>query len=275
MPASVMDSYEKVYRDIDRLAREMPGRIGKDFGTWGEVFDTPTVMTLHRFLRTDILKSLDYPVSTGKEANVFKATSGDGDDVAVKVYRVHTATFRHMARYIDGDPRFRNVPKSDHRSLVHAWARKEYRNLERFRDAGVDVPIPYKALNNCVIMEYLSSDEGPARTMKSQQPEDPAEAFVKLWDDYKRILERARSVHADFSEYNVLMVEGRPRIIDVGQGVLDRHPMALEFLERDMKNFSKYFAKLGVEAADEDALLAEARGIVRANENKAIEMEEL
>lgn len=269
-----MDTYEKVYRTIDRLAQEMPGRIGKDFGTWGEVFDAPTVMTLHRFLRNDVLATLDYPVATGKEANVFKATSGDGEDVAVKIYRVHTSTFRSMSTYIEGDPRFRNVPRGDHRALIYAWARKEYRNLERFRDAGVDVPIPYKALNNCIIMEYLAGPDGPAPAIRTSHLEDPQAAYDKLWDDYKRALKTARCVHADFSEYNVLMVDDTPRIIDVGQAVLDTHPMALEFLDRDMKNFARFFKKVGV-ATDPRALIEEAHAIVKANEEKELDVEEL
>lgn len=268
-----MDTYDKVYQAIDRLAQEMPGRIGKDFKTWGEVFDKPTVMTLHKFLRNDILKSIDYPINTGKEANVFKGTSGDGDDVAIKIYRVHTATFRNVLQYIEGDPRFRNVPR-DHRELVYAWCRKEYRNLERFREAGVDVPIPYKALNNVIVMEYLARADGPARTMKSQPPADAEAASAKLWEDYKRMLANARSVHADFSEYNVLMAEEGPRVIDVGQAVLDTHPMAAEFLQRDVKNFARYFKGRGV-ATDGEALLAEARGIVKANEGKELAAEEI
>lgn len=268
-----MDAYDKVYRTIDRLSAELPGRIGKDFATWGQVFDAPTVMTLHRYLRNDVLKSLDYPVSTGKEANVFKATSGEGDDVAVKVYRVHTGTFRRMATYIEGDPRFRKLPRHDHRALVHAWARKEFRNLERCREAGVDVPIPFKSLHNTVIMEYLARTDGPARTMKQESPEEPEAACDKLWDDYLRMVRNARSIHADFSEYNVLMVEGRPRIIDVAQAVLDTHPMALEFLARDVKNFCTYFRRHGV-ARDAKALLAEAEAIIEANATRPIDVEE-
>lgn len=268
-----MDTYDKVYRTIDRLAQDMPGRVGKDFGTWGEVFDAPTVMTLHKFLRNDILRSLDYPVSTGKEANVFKATSGEGDDVAVKIYRVHTATFRKMSKYIEGDPRFRKVP-NDHRELIYAWARKEFRNLERFRQAGVDVPIPYKALNNAVVMEYIGREDGPARTMKQESPPDAQAAFEKLWADYRRLLRTARSIHADFSEYNVLMQGGNPRIIDVAQAVLDSHPMADEFLERDLHNLAHYFQRSKVDA-DEDEMLKEARGIVAANKEKVLDAEEI
>lgn len=267
-------TYDRVYRSIDRLATAMPGRIGKDIGTWGGVFDTPTVMTLHKFLRNDVLKSLDYPISEGKEAGVFKATSGDGDAVAVKVYRVHTATFRQMTTYIEGDPRFRKVPR-DHRELVYAWAKKEYRNLERYRDAGVDVPTPVRCLNNTVVMEFLGTEEGPARTMKDQPPPDPEAAFDKLWGDYRRLLDEARSIHADFSEFNVLMDQGRPRIIDVGQGVLDAHPMAQEFLARDVRNICRFFRKFKVAGADEAARLGEARAIVKTNESKELDVEEL
>lgn len=268
-----MDAYDKVYQTIDRLAQEMPGRIGKDFRTWGEVFDGPTVTTLHRFLRSDVLRSLDYPISTGKEANVFKATAGDGDDVAVKLYRVHTGTFRAMIRYIEGDPRFRSVPR-DHRSLIHAWARKEYRNLERYREAGVDVPIPFKALNNAVVMEFLKREDGPAYSIRVDPPEDPQAAFDKVWSDYQRLVKHARSVHADMSEYNILMVDGKPRIIDVGQGVLDKHPMADEFLARDLKNLARYFTKIGAEC-DEEEMLATCRRFIAENSKQELQAEEI
>jgi RIO kinase 1 len=251
---------DDIYRQIDRKEAKLAGRVGKDFKTWGGVFDQPTIMTLHRFLRNGVLKSLDFPISTGKEADVFKATDGDGLDVAVKVYRVSTPTFQKVLQYIDGDPRFRNVPR-DHRALVHAWAKKEYRNLERFREAGVDVPLAYKATDNIVIMEYIQSEEGPAHTMKAQKPEDPEAAFSKLWKDYQRLLSHASSVHADFSEYNCLMDKGVPRIIDCGQAVLVGHPMSKEFMVRDVKNLQRYFTRLDVEL-DADEMLAHATALL-------------
>jgi RIO kinase 1 len=268
-----MDTYDKVYKDIDRASREVPGRIGKDLKTWGEVFDRPTVMTLHRMLRSGVLKSLDYPLKTGKEANLFKGTMEDGEDCAVKIYRVATATFRHILKYIEGDPRFRSVPK-DHREMLFAWAKKEYRNLQKYREANVDVPIPFKTLNNVIIMEYLSNEDGPARSMKEQAPEDPPLAYEKLWGDYKRGLTGARLVHADLSEYNVLMPYGEPRIIDVGQAVLDNHPMAKEFMMRDIKVIAKYFRGLDVEL-DEEEMQATANAILKTHEGKEVDEEPL
>ena len=267
-----MDTYEKVYRDIDQFTTGLQARTGKDIKTWGEVFDTQTVMSLHKLLRAGVLRSIDYPLKTGKEANVFKGTFDDGEDVAIKIYRVATATFRHVLKYIEGDPRFFRVPR-DRRELIYAWAKKEYRNLERFREAGVDVPVPYRALNNIVIMEYLANENGPAKTMKEEPPEnDPPKAFEKLWDDYKNVLSKARCIHADFSEYNVLMPNGQPRIIDVGQAVLDKHPMAGEFMERDIKGLARFFRNLDVEV-DEPAMLTEARLIMASKKDEELEME--
>lgn len=255
---------EAVYKAIDRLESEFKHRVGKDFKVWGGVFDRPTVMTLHRLLRNGLIGSLDYPVSTGKEADVFKATDDEGLDIAVKVYRFGTPSFQHLLQYVEGDPRFRSVPK-DNRALVVAWAKKEYHNLERFREAGVNVPVVYAWSDNVITMEYLARPDGPARTMKDEPPEDPQAAFDKLWDDYRRIIKYAQSVHADFSEYNCLMVDGAPRVIDCGQAVLVKHPMAREFLQRDVRNLARYFTRQGVDLA-EDRLQAEALRLFEESE---------
>jgi len=53
-------------------------------------------------------------------------------------------------------------------------------------------------------------------------------------------------VHGDLSEYNVLVLEKSPWIIDVAQAVETMHPQAMEFLNRDLKNLATPFAKAGV-----------------------------
>jgi RIO kinase 1 len=50
-----------------------------------------------------------------------------------------------------------------------------------------------------------------------------------------------------------------PTIIDVGQAVLLNHPMASEFLERDVKNLARYFNAYGIRT-DQKAMLAEITG---------------
>lgn len=249
---------EWAFRKADRLVSALPDRTGgPDRRTEGEVFDHATLMTLHKMLTHGLLRSLDFPVATGKEANVFRGTTPGGGFVAVKIYRVNTATFKHVLKYIQGDERFSGV-SGDKRGLVHAWCQKEFRNLVRMHEVGVAVPEPLKALGNVLVTEYLGKKEGPWPSMKQFTPPDPQTAWHFLADEYVRAYNQADLVHADLSEYNIL-IEGtdgppskmRPRIIDVGQAVLKNHPMAREFVERDLHNLTAYFRRHGVQARPE------------------------
>src|SRR5687767_11576077 len=253
-PAPLASNDEWAFRKADRLIGNLPGRVGgTDRRTEGEVFDRLTLMVLHKFLTHGTLRSLDFPVSTGKEANVFRGTTPGGGYVAVKIFRVNTATFKHVLKYIQGDERFEGVT-GDKRGLVNAWTQKEFRNLVRMRDVGVDVPEPIKALGNVLVMEYLGTKEGQWPRLKELGTlDDPQAAYDKIAADYVKIYNEADLIHADISEYNILMQDVLgpkpfPRIIDVGQAVLKNHPMSHEFLERDLKNLTAYFRRQKVDA---------------------------
>lgn len=53
-------------------------------------------------------------------------------------------------------------------------------------------------------------------------------------------------VHADLSEYNILIWKNEPYILDVAQAVEHHHPNAVTFLKRDCLNITKYFHRKGV-----------------------------
>jgi len=89
--------------------------------TYDEVFDHAALLTIADLITDGVISTLDYPVSTGKEANVFHATGPDGRAKAVKIYRIANATFRNIAVYIDGDPRFKRVKRAI-RPTLFAWA---------------------------------------------------------------------------------------------------------------------------------------------------------
>ena len=68
------------------------------------VFDTKTLKLLTSLANKRYFKTLDHPISTGKEADVYRATTKDGF-IAVKMYRIETSKFvKTMHKYIDGDP---------------------------------------------------------------------------------------------------------------------------------------------------------------------------
>src|SRR5881296_2644559 len=119
---------------------EVLGRRRKDADhtkTYDEVFDEATLMAVYKFVSDGTIRTVDYPVSTGKEGNVFHATTEEGA-AALKIYRVNTATFRSLADYLQGDPRFKKVGRT-FRELITVWAQKEFKNLTRMREAGARV----------------------------------------------------------------------------------------------------------------------------------------
>ena len=145
-----------------------------------EIFDKLTLQTLYKLANQGYLDLLNGAVSTGKEANVLKGVKDDGSYLAVKIYRIATSDFRKMQYYIAGDPRFK-VRLGNKRQLIKAWVNKEFRNLTRLKDAGVNVPEPSTSLNNVLIMEYIGDEEGnPAPTVKNLPPQDPDDFYEKL-----------------------------------------------------------------------------------------------
>jgi len=210
-----------------------------------EVFDRPTLHILSSFIEKRILKTVDYPIAKGKEANVFRASTADGY-AAVKIYRIETGNFVRMQDYIRGDPRFTEIRK-DKRSVVHAWVGKEFRNLRICQEAGVNVPRPVTFKNNVLVMELLGEEGIPDSTLQDVGSEEPERHCDELLEMVGRLW-KAKFVHADVSEFNVLMhgEPAEPYLIDVGQGVLSGHPKAEEFLKRDVKNVLRYFSKYGV-----------------------------
>ena len=123
--------------------------------TYDEVFDHATLMVIYKLITDKFISSIDYPISSGKEANIFKGTTPDGHPVAIKIYRLATATFKNIIRYIDGDPRFSNI-RRNHRSVIFAWAKKEFRNLERMSEAKIPIPKPIVYRKNILVMEFIS-----------------------------------------------------------------------------------------------------------------------
>ena len=246
---------DKKLRELESkvLAYRFRDKDLEDRKIYDEVFDHETLMTIYGLTTKGYFDTLDFPIATGKEGNVFRATTLDGDYVAVKIYRMSNSTFNNIQKYIAGDVRFKSVGKN-HRRTIHLWAQKEFRNLERMHVNDIIVPKPITCVKNIIVMEFVGIDETPAPHLRSVDIEDPEEIFKILYDNYKSIYQKAGLVHADFSEYNILMTESGPTIIDVGQAVLKNHPMAKEFLERDLKNLARYFKRFDILVKVEDLM---------------------
>jgi RIO kinase 1 len=225
--------------------------------TYSEVFDDSTLLTLYKLFTDGVLEIVDYPIATGKEGNVYKGLSPEKEHVAVKIFRTSTSTFKHLSKYIAGDKRFSKIkPKS--RNMIHTWAQKEFRNLVLMHDSDVRVPGPRKCIENVLVMDYVGDENKPAPLLRTSDLKDPMRVFSDVVANMKKI-NSAGLVHADLSEYNILMWNDLPYIIDVGQALPLDSPSAEEFFLRDVRNVVRYFSGHGVKTTEHD-IVKEVRG---------------
>jgi len=218
--------------------------------TFAKVFNFETLMAVHSLAKKGYFDKLEFVVSTGKEAEVFRAVDSAGNFRAVKIYKINTSNFTHMIDYIQGDERFRKVSR-DKREMVFAWTKKEFNNLEKARKSGVRVPLPITFQKNVLVMEFIGEKGEASATLKETKSFDLEKAYGILTTAMAKLY-KANLVHSDLSEYNVLVKGKEFVIIDMGQGVLLTHPKAKEFFERDCKNLSNFFSKKGLKKSPEE-----------------------
>lgn len=226
-----------------------------------EFFDHSTLLAVSRLVTRGSFDSIDYPISTGKEGGVFRATRGSGF-VAVKVYRVGNAAFRRFPAYALAELRRGGSVRSMNQ-IIPAWTRREHTILGRLKAAGVSVPAPITHLRNVLVMEYIGDAEGAAPRLRDALIEDLAGLYQDLITQIRLMLKPARLVHGDLSPYNVLYHEGHPVLIDVAQSIPSDHPQARALLERDIGNFAEFLTRRGltVDGADFlDAVGADTMG---------------
>jgi RIO kinase 1 len=235
------DRTEELDTQVDVLRTRIKN--SDDLDVLQSVFDKRTLMDLYSLASKGVIDALGGSVSTGKEANIFKAIVGE-KELALKIYRISTSNFKAMQDYLHGDPRFGNV-KGTKRAIVSAWTKKEYRNLKRAEEAGVRVPHPIAMKETILVMDLVGHDKSAAPQLKDVElaPEEARRVFDKLAEYISILYNRAGLVHADLSEFNVLYDNSEPVIIDMGQSVTLDHPMARKFLERDIANVAHYFQK--------------------------------
>lgn len=76
--------------------------------------DPRTRIILFRMLSRGSISEINGCISTGKEANVYHATSGldqpdSKADIAIKIYKTSILTFKDRDRYVTGEFRFVNL----------------------------------------------------------------------------------------------------------------------------------------------------------------------
>ncbi|MBL8422949.1 MAG: serine protein kinase RIO [Candidatus Accumulibacter phosphatis] len=190
---------------------------------------------------------------SGKEATVYVVRCGEAIRCA-KVYKdANQRSFRKNASYQEGrkvknSRQARAMEKGSRygrRMQEEVWQSAEVDALYRLAAAGVRVPQPYICFAGVLLMDLVLDADGHAapRLNDVELSEELALAYhALLMNQVVRML-CAGVIHGDLSEYNILVGEGGPVIIDLPQAVdAAGNSDAAEMFERDVLNLRTYFS---------------------------------
>ena len=112
-------------------------------------------------------------------------------------------------------------------------------------------------------MEFIGEKGLPAPTMQQYDPEKPEKTRKAILKAISTLYHDAHLVHADLSEYNIMLWK-EPVIIDISQAVVRDHPHSEMFFERDIRNIVAFFDGFEIPKLD----LAETISAIRQGEYK-------
>lgn len=189
---------------------------------------------------------------SGKEADVYVVRCGE-DIRCAKVYKeAAKRSFKQAVVYQEGR-KVRNSrsqramekgSRYGRRQHEEVWQNTEVDALFKLAAAGVRVPTPYVCLDGVLLMELITDGEGnvaPRLNDVALSPEQARADHDKVIGYVVRML-CAGLIHGDLSEFNVLVDEQGPVIIDLPQ-VVDAaaNNQARAMLVRDVENMRNYY----------------------------------
>jgi RIO kinase 1 len=222
----------------------MARKTKEEWKVFGNVFDKYTVWRLEKLASQGHYTELKSPVSIGKEANIFTAEREDNTLIIIKIYRLESCNFNKMYDYIKYDPRYLHL-KKQRRKVIFGWVQREYRNLLKARDAGVRVPTPLAINDHILVLEMVGEDK-PAPQLKDLYPTNPKKFMDDIIEFMRLLWQKAGIVHGDLSEYNILNHNDTPVFLDMSQSTVKECTIAMELLERDIKNMVNFAKKMDI-----------------------------
>jgi len=195
---------------------------------------------------------------SGKEATVYVVRCGEEIRCA-KVYKeASQRSFKNAASYQEG----RKVKNSRQARAMEkgtrygrkmqeeVWQNAEVDALYRLAAAGVKVPRPYICHEGVLLMDLVTDADGNAAPRLNDvelTPELARQYHAQLLHQVVLML-CAGVIHGDLSEFNILVDEDGPVIIDLPQAIdAASNTEAGVMLERDVNNLATYFGQFAPE----------------------------
>jgi len=194
-------------------------------------FDAYDLLALSDFVKRGNLSAFGERIGVGKESVVYEAVGEM--HLAVKFHRQGRTSFKHIRRLRD---HLTDKPKVPWLYAAALAARHEFAVMEKLYPK-VSIPRPVACSRHALAMEFVSGP--PLNRITLSDPENGLNMILGEVAAARRL----GIIHADLSEFNIMVDDSGPKIIDWPQAVEVIHPHAEELLERDLVNVLRFFER--------------------------------
>jgi RIO kinase 2 len=192
-------------------------------------------LAINALVKAGVLEAFGKPLGVGKEADVYDALTPKSERIAVKFHRLGRISFRQTIR------------KRGYATTHFSWlfqsrlaAEKEFQALKIVFQKKVAVPKPISQNRHVIAMGMIDG----AELAEWKEIPKPEKVLKEILLNIRKAYLKAGIIHADLSEYNVIL---KPNmhilIIDWPQYVTRDHPNAQQLLTRDVTNILQYFMR--------------------------------
>lgn len=193
-------------------------------------------LAINALVRAGIFEAFGKSLGVGKEADVFDALNPKGERIAVKFHRLGRISFRQTLR----KRTYTTEPTARWLYQSRLAAEREFQALTLLFPQKVAVPEPLSQSRHVVAMGMIEGSE----LANWKRLVRPGKILKEILRNVRRAYLKAGVIHADLSEYNVILKPNkRVLIIDWPQYVTKEHPNAEDLLKRDVQNILQYFKR--------------------------------
>ncbi len=193
------------------------------------------VYALKILVDRNVINAVGRPIGVGKESDVYEAFIENEKEstAALKFYRIGRTSFTDTKR-----------KRSLENKNPHSWlllnveaAKKEYDILSSLENSGVSIAKPIYRSLHCLILDKING----IRLSDISSLHDPQNVYQKIIEQIKACYKQG-VINCDTSEYNIMInSKGDVVLIDWVQAVTASHPNSSYYLERDVKNVTRFF----------------------------------
>jgi RIO kinase 2 len=226
LPVRKVDYRLRILEDMGLVFRETIHYVGYQID-----FNGYDLLALAELVKRGFVGCIGDKVGVGKESVVFEALNDT--PLIIKFHRQGRTSFKHVRR---ARSLFKDLPRSSWLHAATIAAKHEFRIMKRLYPI-VSIPKPVALSKHAVTMELVMGSQ--INRVVLTNPQDCLD--VILDEVHKAFL--LGIVHADLSEFNILIDAESIKIIDWPQAVDVNHSSAQELLEHDISNILKFFER--------------------------------